>query len=53
MHRLYVEIEREVPILLGAVENTAVMNVPRAIDEHVDRPELGSQLSCERLHGRA
>src|SRR5262249_46848211 len=52
MHRFHVEIEGEVPILLGAVEHAAMMHVAGAVDEHVERAELGCRLLRERLDRR-
>src|SRR5262249_48292111 len=52
MHRFHVEIEGEVPILLGAVEHAAMMHVAGAVDEHVECAELGCGLLRERLDRR-
>ena len=40
VHRLDVEVEGEVPVLLGAVEHAAVMHVAGAVDENVERAEF-------------
>ena len=55
MHRLHVEIEREVPILFGAVENAAMMHVPGTVDEHVETAKVGCDAFRECLYrlGRA
>jgi hypothetical protein len=40
MHRLDVEIEREVPILVGTIEHGAVMHEARAIHQDVRAAEV-------------
>ncbi len=37
MHRFHVEIEGKIPIRLGCIEDVAVVDVARAIREHVER----------------
>ena len=53
MHRLDVEIEREVPVLFGALEHAAVVHIAGAVDEHVERAEFGGDLLGERLRPTA
>jgi hypothetical protein len=53
MHGLHVEIEREVPVLLGAVEHAAMMHISGAVDEHVERAKLGCNVAGEGLDRRS
>ena len=39
VHRLHVEVEGEIPVLLGAFEHRAVMHEAGAVEEHVDRAD--------------
>ena len=52
MHRLDVEIEREVPVLFGALEYAAVVHVAGAVDEHVERAVFGGDLLGEGFDRR-
>src|SRR5690606_13986566 len=47
MHRLDVQVEREVPVLLSAFEDAAVMHIAGNINENVDLADL----LCERIDG--
>ena len=47
MHRLDVEIKREVPVLVAAIEDGTVMHKARRIDQNVDRADLLGK----RIHG--
>src|SRR5262249_57894342 len=49
--RFHVEIEQEVPVLLGTVEHAAVVDVSGAVHEHIEGAELGSNLIGKRLDG--
>jgi hypothetical protein len=43
MHRLDVDVEGKVPILVGAVKHAAVMDEARAVEQDVDRPDLARE----------
>ena len=54
MHRLDVEIEGKVPVRIGAVENTAVMDEAGAIHQKVSAAEIPLHIACQpvnRLRG--
>src|SRR5882757_3154119 len=49
-HRSDVQVKREVPILLRAIEDTALMNVPRAIEQDVERAHFkGKRIDSIRI----
>ena len=47
IHRLHIHVEREVPVLLGAVENRAIGNKAGAVDENIDLTHFRDDL-CDR-----
>ena len=49
VHRLDVEIERKIPVLVGAVEHGALVHVACAIDQYIERAERASISSRKRI----
>ena len=53
VHRLDVEIEREVPVLFGALEHAAVVHIAGAVDEHVESRRIRPRSGWRRLRPTA
>ena len=52
VHRLHVEVEGEIPVLLAGVEHRAVMHEAGDVDQNVDRPDLG-RIGLDRAGSKA
>ena len=55
VHRLDVEVEGKIPVVLGTIEHAALMHIARAVDQNVERAEFFRDLLRQRLDrfGRA
>ena len=40
MHGFDVEVERKVPVLVGAIENRALVHIAGTVDQNIERAEF-------------